>query len=319
MSKFARFLSVVLVAVLFTCMFAEPALAATKKTVAVKSVKLDKTACTLKVNATLKLKATVNPSNATSKKITWSSSNSKVAKVNQSGVVTAVAKGKATITAKAGNGKKATCTVTVVEVPVTKVTLNKSSVETRGKTKLTATVAPKDATKKTLTWSSSNTKVATVDKNGNVTPVGYGTATITAQSANGKKASCKVTVKRDVTFRKSYTVAESGPYKMIDTFVVVVDGITGKIKSTDCYQTKGDLTIIIGATATGRGIKAYNKQDTYVDFRSTWSLSLSIGLGDLKISSGDTVTRTNSYRMHNDGSLELINGSCTDMLNLCKR
>ena len=61
---------------------------------------------------------------------------------------------------------------------------------------LTATVTPDNATDKTVTWTSSDKNVATVDKdNGTVTPVGEGTATITATAANGKKDTCKVTVK----------------------------------------------------------------------------------------------------------------------------
>ena len=307
--------SLLLVAVLFSFVFSDAAYAA--KSVAVKSVKLDQSSCSTTVNTCVKLKATVSPSNATDKKISWSSSDTKVAKVDQKGTVSAVGVGTATITAKSSNGKKATCKVTVKEVSVTKVTLDKTSVETLGKTKLTATISPANATNKTLTWSTSNKKVATVDKNGVVTPKGYGTATITVKSANGKQASCTVTVKKDVKIKKSYTVVEANPYKMIDTMVLIVDGKTGKVKSTDCYQTKGDCTFIIGATITGKNIKAYNVQDSYVDFRATWTLSFSVGIGQLKISAGDTVTRTNCYRLHTNGKLEVIDGECSDLLGLC--
>ena len=89
-----------------------------------------------------------------------------------------------------------TATVPVPTVAVTGVSLNKTSLSFTGtgsSQTLTATVSPSNATNKTLTWSSSNTSVATVS-NGVVKAVGFGTATITAKSNNGKTASCSVTV-----------------------------------------------------------------------------------------------------------------------------
>ncbi|MBQ6844006.1 MAG: type I pullulanase [Agathobacter sp.] len=160
----------------------------------VTSITLDKTSAALKKGATVTLTATVNPSNATNKNVTWSTSNAKVATVDKAGKVTAVANGTATITAKAGT-KTATCTVTVT-TDVTNVTLNKSKANLGVGKKLTlkATVSPSDASNQKLTWSSSDSKIAKVDKNGKVTGVKAGTATITVKTANGKKATCKVTV-----------------------------------------------------------------------------------------------------------------------------
>ena len=94
------------------------------------------------------------------------------------------------------NGLTSNCTVTVNPIAVTGVSLNKTSLSFTGtgsSQTLTATVSPSNATNKTLTWSSSNTSVATVS-NGVVKAVGFGTATITAKSNNGKTASCSVTV-----------------------------------------------------------------------------------------------------------------------------
>lgn len=83
-------------------------------------------------------------------------------------------------------------TVAVTSVAVSSKTLNLEVGQTRT---LTATVTPDNATDKTVTWTSSDKNVATVDKdNGTVTAVGEGTATITATAANGKKDTCKVTV-----------------------------------------------------------------------------------------------------------------------------
>ena len=165
-------------------------------TVAVSGVSLNKTSLSFTgTGSSQTLTATVSPSNATNKTLTWSSSNTSVATVSN-GVVKAVGFGTATITAKSNNGKTASCSVTVNPIAVTGVSLNKTSLSFTGtgsSQTLTATVSPSNATNKTLTWSSSNTSVATVS-NGVVKAVGFGTATITAKSNNGKTASCSVTV-----------------------------------------------------------------------------------------------------------------------------
>ncbi len=144
------------------------------------------------------LTATIEPEDTTeSKVLSWSSSNDKVATVIN-GTVTAVSAGKATITAKEENGKRAVCKITVTEKRITKVSLNQSQLTlTEGeKGTLTAAIEPADTTDdKTLSWSSDNTKAATVT-NGTVTAVSAGEATITAKASNGKSASCKITVTR---------------------------------------------------------------------------------------------------------------------------
>ena len=144
------------------------------------------------------LTATIEPEDTTeSKVLSWSSSNDKVATVIN-GTVTAVSAGKATITAKEENGKRAVCKITVTEKRITKVNLNQSQLTlTEGeKGTLTAAIEPADTTDdKTLSWSSDNTKAATVI-NGTVTAVSAGEATITAKAGNGKSASCKITVTR---------------------------------------------------------------------------------------------------------------------------
>ena len=175
----------------------------------VTSVTLNKTKESLLKGKTTTLAATINPSNATNKGVTWSSSNNSVAIVDQSGKVTAVGKGTATITVTTKDGgKKATCTITVTEeskpvvIPVTSVTLNKTKESLlKGKTiTLVATINPSNATNKGVTWSSSNNSVATVDQSGKVTAVGKGTATITVITKDGsKKATCTITVTEPVT------------------------------------------------------------------------------------------------------------------------
>ena len=148
------------------------------------------------------LNATVLPDKATNKALTWSTSNSTVATVDQNGLVTAVGAGTATITATTVDGSNltASCAVTVEPnvVLAASIELNQTSASaTEGETlQLTATVMPEDATEKTVTWESSNEVVATVDQNGLVTAVAAGTATITATTIDGSglSASCEVTV-----------------------------------------------------------------------------------------------------------------------------
>lgn len=167
-------------------------------------VKLNKTTLSVNYGHNEVLKATITPSDTTdSKKLTWSSSNTKVAKVDQSGVVTPVNAGTAIITVKTSNGKTATCQVTVKK-PIVSVSLNKSKLTLyKGKTEtLKATINPSNTTdSKTLTWKSSNTNVVKVNSQGKLTAVNGGSATITVTTANKKTATCKVIVPYTVTYK----------------------------------------------------------------------------------------------------------------------
>lgn len=189
---------------------------------AVTGVTLDKKEAEVKSDKTLTLKATVTPSNATNKTVTWSTSNKKVATVSAKGVVTPVGKGTATITAKTENGLTATCKVTVYQV-VTGVTVNETaSVYVGEKTTLKANIVPSNANNKNLTWSSSDTSIAKVDAKGVVTGVKLGTATITVKTAEGSfKAQCKVTVKQHVTSislnKKEVTIANGATSQLTAT------------------------------------------------------------------------------------------------------
>ncbi len=142
--------------------------------------------------------ATVSPSNATDKTVTWSTSDAAVATVS-GGVIRGVAPGTATITAANGTSFKETVSVTVKEntsiIRPTGVTVSPSTLklESGSTGTLTATVSPSDATDKSVTWSSSKESVATVS-NGTVKAVSAGTATITATTSNGKTATATVTV-----------------------------------------------------------------------------------------------------------------------------
>ena len=158
----------------------------------VESLSIDKTSIQLKVGEIVTLSATVNPSNATYKTLTWSSSDASIATV-EDGKVTAIKIGTATIKAKAGD-KTATCSIMVVPTEVSSITLDKSSASLKvGETvTLTATIGPDDATDKTVTWTTSDATVATVS-NGVVIAKKLGTATVTAK-AGDKTATCSISV-----------------------------------------------------------------------------------------------------------------------------
>lgn len=176
----------------------------TTDVVPVKSVSLDKTEYTFHtIGYTLKLNATVLPSDATDKRVEWSSDKEDIATVDQTGKVTAKGNGKATVTATTKDqGKTASCEITVAQW-VTGITLDKSSINlNEGESyTLIPTVNPDNAVEKKLAWTSSDESIATVDQTGKVTAVSKGTATIkaTATDGSGKYASCSVTVKRLVS------------------------------------------------------------------------------------------------------------------------
>ena len=163
--------------------------------ITVASVTLSQPSAEMIIGESISLRATISPSNATAREIMWASSKQSVATVDRSGRVVAVAEGTSTITATAG-GKVGSCIVTVSKgvVDVSSINLDKTSASLKvGETvTLTATVKPDDATDKTVTWSTSDASIATVE-NGVVTAIKLGSATITAK-AGDKEATCTITV-----------------------------------------------------------------------------------------------------------------------------
>lgn len=167
-------------------------------TVSVSSVSVSPTSTTVNLGGTYQLAATLAPSTATNKNVTWRSANNSIATVSATGIVMGVASGNVVITATTEDGAKtSTCNLSVV-VPVTSVTINPATVSlTAGSTQaMTAVINPTTATNKNVTWTTSNGAVATIDNNGTLTAVGEGTATITVVTADGNKtATSTVTVK----------------------------------------------------------------------------------------------------------------------------
>lgn len=152
--------------------------------------------------ATLKTTVTVSPDKSANKKVKYKSSNPKIASVTAKGVITGKKAGTAKITVSSSKNKKkkAVVTVKVVKGRVTSVKLNKTSASiAKGNTlKLKASVETSTGGSKDVVWTTSNKKIATVSSRGTVKGVGTGTAVITAKAADGtgKKASCRVKIKK---------------------------------------------------------------------------------------------------------------------------
>ena len=207
----------------------------------VKSVKLNAASKTLNKWATYTLKATISPSNASNKTLKWYSSNTKVAKVNSAGKVTAVGPGKARIRAKSNNGKIGSCLVTVKLVPVSgvRLKLDRLFLKKDYKTKLSAVILPSYASDKSVTWSSSDESIVTV-VNGEVTGIEEGTAVITVTSSNGKKATCDVSVVSPDT--------EIPEILILNKMLEIETGKTGTIEASIVAAEGADKTILWEST-----------------------------------------------------------------------
>lgn len=146
--------------------------------------------------ATLQLSAVCTPEDASITKVTWSSKNEEIATVDEDGLVTGVKKGTVSIIATAADGSKTAGSVSItVTQPVEGITLAEDdvTVNTGKSVQLKATILPKDATDKTLTWTSSDEEIATV-RNGQVTGKKAGSCTVTCTSNSDPEVSATATV-----------------------------------------------------------------------------------------------------------------------------
>ena len=194
-------------------------------------IKLNTNSLTLEKGGSGVISATVTPENAKDKTVTWSSSNTSVATVDSNGAIKAVGAGKANITAQTSNNLTATCVVTVIVKP-TSIQLNQTSATLYyGQTlNLTATLMPADVTEKTITWTSSDSKIATV--NGGVvkpTSAAAGKITVTAKTVNGLMAKCEVTVYADNNPSNPFADIKYGTWQFNSAMPVYDKGyMTGK-------------------------------------------------------------------------------------------
>lgn len=183
----------------------------------VTDVKLNHTSYKLTVNKSVTLKATVKSNNASNKKVKWTTSNKKIATVNQKGKVTAKKLGTCTIRATAtdGSGETATCTIRVIR-RVSKLKISNSYIKLlEGKSKqLKSKVSPSSATIKGVKWKSSDTSVAIVSSSGKVHALTEGTAKIYVTTTDGSniKATCTVQVIKAVPVTSLTVTAQDITY-----------------------------------------------------------------------------------------------------------
>ena len=233
--------------------------------ITVADVTLSETETSLEKGKTMTLKATVLPSSISDQTVTWKSSNTDIATVTSAGKVKGVKAGTATITCTStATGATATCKVTVTKGAVY---LNKTEVALlKGKTvTLKPTVTPESLKDKSVTWKSSDTKIATVTSAGKVKAVKEGIATITCTSkATGLSATCKVIVGKvvinvdEITLKKTREITlvatvyptsltdKSVTWKSSDKTIATVTS-DGKVKGIKA----GTVTITCTSKATG--------------------------------------------------------------------
>ena len=276
------------------------------KLVAVSSITIDgEQTLTLKVNEAATLVATVLPDNATDKTIEWTSFDNDVVEVAR-GRLLAHKAGDAVITATAkdGQGAKATVTVKVIVEAESVEVSGEKHVAINGTVTLAATVAPENATDKTVTWTTDNDKIATVDKNGVLTGVAEGKVVVTATTANGKSANISVYVTKVaidgtqdevyntvdafatngediVTVKDVVLFGDKGLYMFAD----ITDKFVGQNSHMECVLTFGD-TVADGKTFQVRlyangSIRAFEYDSTIVNSNVNWKWGEDKGKSDL--------------------------------------
>jgi uncharacterized protein YjdB len=234
------------------------------------SISLIPNSTTLNVGRTMSMYASISPINADNKTLNWTSNNTSAARVDSTGLVTAVSAGTAIIRATTTDGSNlsATCTVTVV-VPVDNITVNPTALtmHVNDTQTITPTITPSNATDKSVTWSSNNTSVATVN-NGTVTAVSPGSAIITARTSNGYTATCTVVVEGILATDVSLGNAPADPMLVNDTITLTATvspsnatnkNVTWTSDSPDVatvHPNSGLVTAVSAGTATIRATTA---------------------------------------------------------------
>ena len=302
--------------------------------VEIESITVAESEISIKEGETAQISVKFHPGNVnTNTALKYESSDSTIASVSLTGKITAKNPGDAIITVTTRNGKKAEVAVTVIPIiRADSIAVEPSSLELEvGQTAtLSATIKPPETEDKTVTWSSNNRLVAIVDTKGKVTAKALGTATITAQTSNGKTATVKVTVK--LKKAKVLWVGNSKTYVQdIDRkFVSIMSNLGYEIDSTrvsaggstllENYNSRGanihkaydyvflqeqtdtsldESTFYSGALAIAKAVKAKNS-DVKVYVRKTWYLNNS---GSSTISSVNSIASNVSRRIASDAGV----------------
>ena len=269
---------------------------------------------------TYQLEATVSPNDACDKSVTWSSNAVSIASVDSNGLVSGVTPGSATVTVTTVDGNfSKNCAVTVTEPQhASAVTLNENSITiyTNNTQPLTATVLPEEAVDKSVTWSTSDSSIATVSQSGVVSGVASGSATITVTTVDGGyTAQCAVTVEeptlQEIVIEGASSIsAETCEYRAIgDNVEDVTSSATWSIIAGSQYATinssNGQVTILNGANESSVTIKV-----EYSGLEATKTVTLTYVSGATSETEtesttdigGNTTTVTTTVTEFEDGS-----------------
>ena len=271
----------------------------------VTQVKLNRTSLTLSLYEQKTLTATYKPKNAAHTMITWSSSNQKVATVDENGLVTGLAKGKCTITAKSENGKTAKCTVTVNEYLPKRILIQKRywTMNPGDEGQLECTFSPANTSDKTLIYSSSAPEIVSVDENGAFICHASGDAVLTATStrASGVKEIAKIHVVGENT-------------KPLSGLVIGVNAGHQKTPNYTQYPIEPGSSKTSAANKSGTRGK-FSRTEEYVI-----TLQISLKLEKLLVENGAQVVmirRSNNVKLTNiQRSTIMNNAGCDLALNL---
>ncbi len=252
----------------------------------VTSVTINADTKSVKFGETLQLSATVAPSNATDKTVTWKSEDETIATVDENGLVTAIKTGTVTITAKAGE-KTAEVKITVVDdpVPVTGVTINKSktTLYVGESATLATTIAPADATTKTLTYSSSDPTIATVDAAGKVTALKTGNVVITAKAYNGNFDTISFTITTKPATTVNTTVKVTAP----STTILIGQTVNAAATVTPAgtavtWKSSNEAAATVSQTGAIKGVAAGRTTITATAGGSTASIEIYVNKPTVK-------------------------------------
>lgn len=219
------------------------------KVIKAKELSLDKAEVNIVEGSTLQLTASVLPETTTDKTLEWTSSDDNILKVSETGLLTAVKAGKATVNVSTSNGIKAICEVNVEKkvIHVTSINISKTTADLeKNKTlQLTCTVLPANATNKDVIWTSEDDNYATVTSGGLVTAKYAGDIDITVTSVDGsKKATCTITVidnevkVTSITLNKSAITLKAGTSEQLVETILPEDAA-----NKDVYWTTDDKSV----------------------------------------------------------------------------
>lgn len=243
--------------------------------------------------------ARISPDNAADKSMSWSSGDNNVATVND-GSVTFVGAGTTEIIVTSANGKTATAMVTVSakETPVSSVTINGDTAVIEGETiKLTASVSPDDASYNNVTWSSTDTSIATVDR-GTVTGIKAGTVTIKAE-AGGVTGSSEITVKEAEAVLKSIKISGDSAGKKGATVQLAITPDPAGADASVTWKSSNDSVASVDAngkvTCKSAGevtITAVSKKNTGITatftFKVTEDVQKKFDMKDVSVTAGQS-------------------------------